>query len=235
MGQRKPGSPLPRPQVDRPLEAPAKPQVTRSVAQSDEPVPQPATPLATRGLDLSGRLFSRPIPQAAAASGAPPFQAASQPARVPQAAAPPLQPATPPRPAIELDALRSAREPATIPPTAKPAPPRPPEQPPRKSEEAPKGAGARREPIEAELSPSLEAPERITGLWQALRRPTVARIRRRARCDRDDRHARGARRCAACARARAAPPPGEPAGAAGARLPRLRLEAELTPCSPLTA
>jgi len=167
MGQRKPGSPLPRPQVDRPLEAPAKPRVTRSVAQSDEPVPQPATPLATRGLDLSGRLFSRPIPQAAAASGAPPFQAASQPARVPQAAAPPLQPATPPRPAIELDALRSAREPATIPPTAKPAPPRPPEQPPRKSEEAPKGAGARREPIEAELSPSLEAPERITGLWQA--------------------------------------------------------------------
>jgi hypothetical protein len=149
-----PGAPLPRANMEH----------RRSV-----PFTRPAAPWdksALRGSDSSDRSSSRPIPRAAAASVALPSGEPSQTARVAQAAAPPRQPATLTKPAIKPDTLRSAHRPAAIPLAEEPAPPRPPEQPPRKSE-APRDSPARREPIEAELSPSLEALERITGLWQA--------------------------------------------------------------------
>lgn len=178
-------SPLPRAQMDPWRLTATERRGTRPPAPWDES--------ALRGLDSSDRSSSRPIPQPVAASVASPLREASQPARaaqanapsqpparVAQAATPPPQPATLTRPAIEPDTLRSPDRPPAIPLTEQPAPPRPPEQPPRKSE-PPEGAAARREPIEAELSPSLEALERVTGLWQARaarqpsREPVAAR------------------------------------------------------------
>jgi hypothetical protein len=153
-----PGSPLPLAQMDQWRSAATERRVTRPAASWDES--------ALRGLDSSGRPFSRPIPQAAAASVASPLREATKLARVAQAAAPPPQPAILTQPAIEPDTLRSAHEPATIPPTAKPAPTRQPEQQSQKSE-VPKDAPQRREPVGAKLSPSLAALEQITGLWQA--------------------------------------------------------------------
>lgn len=164
-------SPLPRAQMDPWWSTATERRGTRPPASWDES--------ALRGLDSSGRSSSRPIPQPVAASVASPSREASQPARAAQVNAP-SQPATLTRPAIEPDTLRSADRPPAIPLAEQPAPPRPPEQPPRKSE-PPEGTAARREPIEAELSPSLEALERITGLWQARaarqpsREPAAAR------------------------------------------------------------
>jgi hypothetical protein len=143
------------------------------------PVPREIVPAASPLTDAAsartpvtgGPSRSGPLAEAAASIPTPPLGEARQPASVARAAARPPQPAT--LSAIAPDALRSALPPAAIPLKAEPAPPRPPEQAPRKSE-SPEGAAARGESIEAELSPSLEALERITGLWQAraVRQPS---------------------------------------------------------------
>jgi hypothetical protein len=146
----------------------AGPPVPREIV----PAASPLTDVASVWTPVAGAPSrSGPSAEAAASILTPPLEEVWQPASVAQAAVRPPQPAT--LSAIALDPLRSALQPAAIPLKAEPAPPRPAEQAPRKSE-SPEGAAAGGEPIEAELSPSLEALERITGLWQAraVRQPS---------------------------------------------------------------